>query len=69
MKDNEKILTKPEKLAQIIYEAVIRYTKAKETQIRREIANSELDISFIQRGNSTREIDLLENKGAARKRK
>ena len=69
MKDNEKILTKPEKLAQIIYEAVIRYTKAKETQIRREIANSELDISCIQRGNSIREIDLLENKGAARKRK
>ena len=56
-------------MAQIIYEAVIRYTKAKETQIRREIANSELDISCVQRGNSTREIDLLENKGAARKRK
>ena len=69
MKDDGKILTKPEKLAQIIYEAVIRYTKAKETQIRREKANSELDFSFIQRGNSTREIDLLENKGAARKRK
>ena len=69
MKDNEKILTKPEKLAQIIYEAIIRYTKAKETQIRREIVNSELDISCVQRGNSTREIDLLENKGAARKRK
>ena len=47
MKDNGKILTKPEKLAQIIYEAVIRYTKAKETQIRREIANSELDNSCI----------------------
>ena len=69
MKDNGKILTKPEKLAQIIYEAVIRYTKAKGTQIRSEIANSELDISCVQRGNSTREIDLLENKGAARKRK
>ena len=69
MKDNGKILTKPEKLAQIIYEAVIRYTKAKETKIRREIANSELDIFCIQRGNSIREIDLLGNKGAARKRK
>ena len=69
MRNEVKIITRPEKVAQIIYEAVIRYTKAKETQIRRERANSELDFSFIQRGNSTREIDLLENKGAARKRK
>ena len=61
MKNSEKNLTKPEKLANIIYEAIVRYTKANSPQIREETTDLGLDFSAIERGNSTCKIDVLEN--------
>ena len=69
MKNTEKILTKPEKLAQIVYEGIIRYTKAR-TLINRGInMDSGLDFSCNQSGNETIKIDLLENGNVFRERK
>ena len=51
MKNEVKIITRPEKIAQIIYEAVIRYTKAKKSPIARKKTDLGLDISCIWRGN------------------
>ncbi len=55
MKNDVKIITKPEKLAQIIYEAVIRYTKAKKPQIGEKIVDLGLDIPCVWRGNKKHE--------------
>ena len=69
MKNDVKIITKPEKLAQIIYEAVIRYTKAKKPQIGEKIVDLGLDIPCVWRGNKKHKIDVLENNYDFRKRK
>ena len=61
MKNKEKILTKPEKLAQIIYVAFVRYTKAKKSPITKKTSNFGLDFSCLRSGNENRKIDTLEN--------
>ena len=61
MKNNEILLTKPEKLSQIIYDAILRYTKIKRTQIKDKMTISGLDFSSVPRGNSNHKIDVSEN--------
>ncbi len=56
-----KDVSKAEMLAQIIYEAVIRYTKARKALIGEKNTDLGLDISCDWRGNKTAKVDLLEN--------
>ena len=51
MKNEVKIITRPEKIAQIVYEAVIRYIKAKKSPVSTKKKNLGLDISCVWRGN------------------
>ena len=51
---------KAERLAKIIYEAIIRYTNSKNTEIGEKTHHYRLDLSRIWRGNSASNIDLLE---------
>lgn len=58
---NKKIMSdKAEKLAKIIYEAIVRYTNSKNTEIGEKTHHYRLDLSRIWRGNSASNIDLLE---------
>ena len=58
---NKKIMSdKAEKLAKIIYEAIVRYTNSKNTEIGEKTHHYRLDLSRIWRGNSVSNIDLLE---------
>lgn len=58
MKNQEKILTKPEKLAQLIYVASVRYIKAKKSPI----SEKKLNFSFTSsKSKSIINIDALEN--------
>ena len=58
---NKKIVTdKAEKLAKIIYVAIIRYINSKNTEIGEKTHHYRLDLSRIWRGNSASNIDLLE---------
>ena len=52
MKNEGKIITKPEKIAQIVYEAIVRYMRAKKSPIARKKADLYLDISQQWRVNS-----------------
>ena len=49
------------KLAKIIYEAMVRYTRSKKSLDRDNNSHLRLDNSRIWRGNKTDEVDLLEN--------
>ncbi len=51
---------KAEKLAKIIYEAIIRYINSKNTEIGEKTHHYRLDLSRVWRGNSTNNIDPLE---------
>ena len=51
---------KAERLAKIIYEAIVRYTNSKKTEIGEKTHHYRLDLSRIWRGNSASNIDLLE---------
>ena len=56
---NDKV-EKAKRLAKIIYEAIIRYTNSKKTEIGEKTHHYRLDLSRIWRGNSASNIDLLE---------
>ncbi len=60
MKNQEKILTKPEKIARIIYVASVRYIKAKKSPITKKTSNFGLDFSGLRSGNENNKIDSLE---------
>ena len=51
---------KAKRLAKIIYEAIVRYTNSKNTEIREKTPHYRLDLSRVWRGNSASNIDLLE---------
>ena len=53
MQNNERPLTKPEKLAKIVYEGIIRYTKARNTLIREKNSEESLDFLCNPSGNET----------------
>ena len=58
---NKKIISdKSEKLAKIIYEAIVRYINSKNTEIGEKTHHYRLDLSRVWRGNSVSNIDLLE---------
>jgi hypothetical protein len=50
-KDVNRSESKPEKLAKIMYEGIVRYTKAKNTQIREKSSGFAVDISGDRRVN------------------
>ena len=51
---------KAEKLAKIIYEAIVRYINSKNTEIGEKTHHYRLDLSRIWRGNNASNIDPLE---------
>ena len=51
---------KAEKLAKIIYEAIVRYINSKNTEIGEKTHHYRLDLSRVWRGNSVSNIDPLE---------
>ena len=51
---------KEERLAIIIYEAIVRYINSKNTEIEEKTPHYRLDFSRVWRGNSTSNIDPLE---------
>ena len=58
---NKKIMSdKTERLAKIIYEAIVRYINSKNTEIGEKTHHYRLDLSRIWRGNSVSNIDPLE---------
>ena len=58
---SKKIITdKAERLAKIIYEAIVRYINSKNTEIGEKTHHYRLDLSRVWRGNSVSNIDLLE---------
>ena len=58
---NKKIITdKTERLAKIIYEAIVRYINSKNTEIGEKTHHYRLDLSRIWRGNNASDIDPLE---------
>ena len=58
---NKKIISdKAERLAKIIYEAIVRYTNSKNAEIGEKTYHYRLDFSRVWRGNSTNNIDPLE---------
>ena len=58
---SKKIISdKAERLAKIIYEAIIRYINSKNTEIGEKTHHYRLDLSRVWRGNSVSNIDLLE---------
>lgn len=58
---NKKIITdKAERLAKIIYEAIVRYINSKNTEIGEKTHHYRLDLSRIWRGNNVSNIDPLE---------
>ena len=58
---SKKIISdKSEKLAKIIYEAIVRYINSKNTEIGKKTHHYRLDLSRIWRGNNASDIDPLE---------
>jgi len=58
---SKKIISdKAERLAKIIYEAIIRYINSKNTEIGEKTHHYRLDLSRIWRGNNASNIDLME---------
>ena len=58
---NKKIMNdKAERLAKIIYEAIVRYINSKNTEIGEKTHHYRLDLSRIWRGNNASDIDPLE---------
>ncbi len=57
---NKILKDKAERLAKIIYEAVVRYTNSKKTEIGEKTHHYRLDFSLVWRGNSINNIDPLE---------
>lgn len=57
--DNENAC-KARILAQLLYRAIVRYVKAKKTQITERKANFSLDSSRIKRGNVIELVDQME---------
>ena len=51
---------KAERLAKIIYEAIVRYINSKNTEIGEKTHHYRLDLSRIWRGNNASNIDPLE---------
>ena len=56
---NDKV-EKAERLAKIIYEAIIRYTNSKKIEIGEKTHHYRLDLSRVWRGNNASDIDPLE---------
>lgn len=54
--DNDKGLFKAEILAELIYKAIVRYTKARKLVKERERSNFRLDSERILRGNVTENL-------------
>ncbi len=52
MKKLEKLLTKPEKIARIIYKAIVRYIQAEKSPVSERNVSFRLDNSQHWRGNS-----------------
>jgi hypothetical protein len=50
-KDLQNIDSKPEKLAKIMYEGIVRYTKAKSAQVREKSSGFAVDFSGDRRVN------------------
>lgn len=58
---NKKIITdKTERLAKIVYEAMVRYTNSENTEIGEKTPHYRLDLSRIWRGNNVSNIDPME---------
>ena len=58
---NKKIISdKSEKLAKIIYEAIVRYINSKNIEIGEKTHHYRLDLSRVWRGNNASNIDPLE---------
>jgi len=58
---SKKIMSdKAERLAKIIYEAIVRYINSKNTEIGEKTHHYRLDLSRVWRGNSVSNIDLME---------
>ena len=58
---SKKIISdKSEKLAKIIYEAIVRYINSKNTEIGEKTPHYRLDLSRVWRGNNASDIDPLE---------
>ena len=58
---NKKIMSdKTERLAKIIYEAIVRYINSKNTEIGEKTHHYRLDLSRVWRGNNASDIDPLE---------
>ena len=58
---SKKIISdKAERLAKIIYEAIVRYINSKNTEIGEKTHHYRLDLSRIWRGNNASDIDPLE---------
>ena len=58
---SKKIMSdKAERLAKIIYEAIVRYINSKNTEIGEKTHHYRLDLSRVWRGNSVSNIDPLE---------
>lgn len=54
--------TKAEKIARILYGAIVRYVKAKKSPASMGKVLFRLDFDRVRRGNVERKIDALENK-------
>jgi len=58
---SKKIMSdKAEKLAKIIYVAIVRYINSKNTEIGEKTHHYRLDLSRVWRGNNASNIDSLE---------
>ncbi len=58
---SKKIMSdKAERLAKIIYEAIVRYINSKNTKIGEKTPHYRLDLSRTWRGNNASNIDLME---------
>ena len=55
-------MTKAEKIARILYSAIVRYTNAKKSRISAKKTHFRLDSRRVWRGNVERKIDTLEKK-------
>ena len=60
MKKLEKLLTKPEKIARIIYKAIIRYIQAEKSPISEKKISFDVDNSRHWRGNTNTVVDIME---------
>ena len=62
MNQTTTTMTKAEKIARILYGAIVRYVKAKQSLASMGKAHFRLDSRRVWRGNIERKIDTLEKK-------